>query len=508
MYSFGKSFGKFNRYVLACSVIVLFFYWNYQIKENSQSVSENISSCAVGNCNVIPKKSTLNNDKREVFVRDVINSLPDEYYRFTLKAKVVGQVAVKISVANSITEEVHHIGTVTVTGDESYLMKSFLFRTDTAYNGIVFEKIDTSSDSEIFIQDYKVSRLNVHSEEEMLQLSPVFSGSILMDQRLVEHSISKQYRNQINKNGFIFGQIFRAESDSLSRVSFGSELLNLYQGNNTDFVIELRESYKDDEGFHLKERVIEQVFFSSYDKKSTYWDFRDNKFNIEMNSYISKNNYYHIGIRSTDSDIRHAEYLKVSGVNEDYFLNRETYQYANGEELSYFGPNLNFRTVGFFSIEYFDQKIPSGVLIEDLGGGVGSYMYKSLGNEEEIFDIYSSTTEVNFDDDRKVLYGKASGSGEDYFEYKFDTQHPLDKLRVMAMQADGGWRRVSVSVSFDGAMWNKVAFTITDSAVYFLQEFKVPLRTKQFYVKISPEEPGKGKFGVKNLIIEGHTSIR
>jgi hypothetical protein len=486
-----------QRFFLAFVILIVFFLTNQGVQD---VIKDKPKECSGKSCYVAPKKSTINSERPEIFFQDIIKSEPGGFYRFIVKARITGNISLNVLLANSATAETVHVGTIDSRDGQQYLGEEIVFKTESEFNGIVLQKNNPSDSSEVFIQDLKVSPLNVKSEREISDLRPSVLGSPLTGQHFAERSLSNRFVNQINKNGIFFGQVFRAESDSVSSVVFDPEILKLNNTNNNDFVLELRKLDKQEGVFHI-EAVMESVVFSK--KDTDRYHNNENKINIPLHSYISEGEYYYVGIRRNNTDISGRSYIDTFGERDSQYFDGRTLEFTDGQVMEV-SDSLYFKVFGFFLVEYLDQQSLSGAILEDLGKGRGSYTYKSLGNKEELLDIIAPAPDIGFDDDKKTVYGRSTGESESFFEYKFDTMYSFDSVRISARQADSSWERVSLLVSFDQKKWNEVPWEDVEGVRYFSQEekFSPPVKAHVFYLKVVPDGKGNGKYGIKNLVVE------
>lgn len=499
-----KVFNKNNlRFFISFLIVGTFFFMSYSIQEIDNGKSNKSIS---KDCCIVTKESTLNNQKPGVFIQSIDSFKIGNFYRFILKAQVIRDTTISVYLANSVTGETILIGTMGINDGANYLTEELIFKVENKFDGIVLQKQNPSDDAEIFIQDFKVSLLNIKMEKEIAKLKPSILGSTLAGQKFLEKNLSNKYINQINKNGILFGQVFIAESDIVSAIVFDPEILDLDDIGDTDYTVELRKAYKEGEILHLHSEIIESVVLSRKKIKDYYSD-EGNVVRIPLSNYIFEGEYYFIGVKRSNANYIERDYLDFNQDFDNRYFDQRTYEFVDGHINEIIDNPYYFKLLGLFPTDYTEQLTPSGVILEDLGGGIGKYTYKSLGGQEELFDIIRSDEDVEFDSDRKLVFGRSSKEGKSYFEYKFDTIYPVDVIKINARQADPGWRKTSVFISFDQKNWNPISWKDEDSIQVFSQEIKTKQRLSTFYIKILPENSGNGKYGIKDLFIEAKLYI-
>ena len=189
--------------------------------------------------------------------------------------------------------------------------------------------------------------------------------------------------------------------------------------------------------------------------------------------------------------------------------------------------SLLFKLYGAEFSDYEGGKIPTGAIIQDIGGGKGLYTYKQNGRFSDFLDISEIGGTEN--DNPGIFYDNSVNgiAGEDNKDtsiiYTFNTVYPFDKFSISADQPGGNYTDSKFYISFDKVNWQEVQMRVDiDSPKIVSNKFEIITsgdgKQNVIYIKIICDQESKTKkiselnaaklFGIKNINVEAELRIK
>ncbi len=484
------------RYVLVLLIFISVFLINSELSQKEKGLSAN---CSGKNCAIPTKTSTLSDEKPEVFVPDIIISKPDYYYRLVIGGSVDHETTLVVSVSNSATLDQKEIGTLKVGQDEEFFREEFVFETEKKYNGLVLQKKNKNDGADILVKDLKITRLNIKSDREVASLEESILGRSPSNKVFIEQLESNIEFTQLKKKSTVFGQVFRAESDNISGVVFDIDVVKNDNRDGKKYKLELRRVIMEDDIFSMQKGLVANFDFKVNEIES--YRQSDGKVKFPIYSMLEKGEYYFVGINNKNIDVDSQNYMIMKGSVNNRYSDGASIEKKNKDSLYIANGDLYFKIYGAELEKYRSGQMLLGMLLEDLGGGRGSYLYKSLGYPEEIFDLFSSSGDISFNEEKKILFGNASDMNS-YFEYKFDTRYPFRKFQVRASQPDSNWGKVHLFYSYDYVKWKELEYDNSDGLQNYSMKVESVFPQETLYLKVQSADQSADYYGLRNLVME------
>lgn len=489
-----KFFQKNLRYVTVIAIFTVTYLINSWLVDEKNKSPVN---CVENNCEVPTKNSILSNERPELFIPDIIVSQPGYYYRLIIRGSINRETSFVLFASSSVTREQKEIGIVETNQGEEFFRKEFVFRADKKYNGLVLQKKYKNDGADVFVKDLKVTKLNIKNDREMASLRQSVLGFSPSSNILIAQTESDIEFAHLKENNTVLGQVFKAESENIFGVAFDINVLKTDNRKDKKYRLELRRVVLEGDIFTLQKGLVASFDFKVNEIES--YKQSDGKIKFPIYGKLKKGEYYFIGINNKRVDTNEQNYLILKGTSNNRYINGGLFvKNINQTYLS--DKDIYFKIYGIELNERMDKKILLGMLLEDLGRGQGSYVYKSLGYSEEILDLHSFSQDIGFNKEKNVLFGNSSERGS-FFEYKFDTRYNFKKFRFLAKQAGSDWEKVSVLYSFDRINWQSVAFNDENGFQEFDQTVESHVFQKTLYLKIVPKDNSKKIYGIKNLAV-------
>ncbi len=484
------------RYAIVLVIFVCAFLLHSHLNDGKKKL---LGGCAGNSCAVPTKNSTLSDEKPEVFVPDIIISKPGHYYRLVIGGSVNHETALTVSVSNSATLEQKEIGTLDIGQGEEFFREEFVFETERKYNGLVLQKKDKADGTDVLVKDLKITQLNIKNDREVASLRQSILGRSPLNKVSIEQLESDVEFSQLKKNSTVFGQVFRAESDNISGVVFDIDVVKSDNRSGKKYKLELRKVTLDGDMFIMQRGLIANFDFKVNEIES--YRQSDGKVRFPIYSMLEKGQYYFIGINNKNIDVNSQNYLIMKGSTNNQYSDGASIEKKYKDSLYIANGDVYFKIYSAELERYRNERVLLGMLLEDLGGGLGSYVYKSLGYPEEIFDLLSFSKDISFNEEKKILFGNASDV-DSYFEYRFDTKYPFKQFRVRASQPDSNWGAVRLFYSYDRVDWKELEYDDSDGLQNYSMKTKSTFPNKTLYLKVQPADQSVDYYGLKNLVVE------
>jgi hypothetical protein len=501
------------RYILALAVILLFLF----IGKAFPAEVVKTANCKNGKCIAIENPS-LSDENQTFYANDVFNSAKTgkEFYRLTFKDKASKNSKVAIKATDVLGEE-QDIGSLDIRAGQDENFQEIVFSTENNKTDIAFHKKDKDG-SDIAINNVAVFKLNISNEKDLASLKPTIFGqsdSSVIDQ---EQNDNSEKFSRLSEPGIMFGQFFQPQFDYITAVSLSIDIVK--QGKwvtDSKYWLELREAENDYGTLIIKNVVIAQKSFTLDNIES----FRqsDGTFKFPLYATIDPKKSYFIGINNDKVDVNKFNYLKLLGTSDDSKYDKGHALVKRNRQTFFAAGDLYFKTYGMKSDELGDKRVLQGAVIEDAGGGQGYFNYQCAGMSIDMADVQSMTSDVSFDDGKRLVSGYNNSDYQSNFIYKFNTLYPAQKFRITAKQVGLNWSRVSLSYSFDENDWIKIpekedsSYQGEDGNQYKpLQNFEFEQSEKNppstIYLKVEPENYSTGaktdskEYGIKDFSFE------
>jgi hypothetical protein len=487
MPNFMENIKNNTRYILAISFIVLIFLIskNFFIKNTVTS-----DDCKGGKCQSAMDNASLSDADPVYFSNDLFNSNPGEYYRLSFKEQSDKDASIAVKATNAFDEE-KEIRTVELKKGNNETFQEVSFPAGGKYTDIKFEKTSAKDGSSIKISGVQVSKLNVASEDEFSNLKPTISGEVdfsQQDQKQISDSSAKF--SQGTEKGILIGQVFKSQVDYITGVAFNMDITKAGGGGGRKYVVQLREADYDGASLEVGKLILAELNFS-LDEVDQFRQ-EDGKLRFPIFARLEAGKYYFIGINNDKGEPDRFNNIILRGTSDnskypDGIIGVKT----KGATYTVAGA-LYFATYGASFKKYNDREILSNSLVQDLGKGKGIFIYENGESSSNAIDLYSGSKGVSFNSDKNAMSGTI-GDGSSYFEYKFYTVYPSNKIRISGKQADAGWSKVAVSYSFDGDNWTEIPSDTSGPIQLFDFEIANDHLADTVYLKVAPYYPDENQ---------------
>lgn len=172
------------------------------------------------------------------------------------------------------------------------------------------------------------------------------------------------------------------------------------------------------------------------------------------------------------------------------------------DSLSVSRLDINSNDISLLSPTIIDVQGMPFSRLEDMGVE-RLYTFSIRNDRTDYENIFEATNSVMFDKKKKAVVA-AKKNGE-YFIYKFDTQYPIKKLSMKALQKGSDEDEIHLQYSFNGTSWKTIEYSqdAGRSQEFFLSIDREIPETKFFFVKASYEGKDKnsGTFALEELEI-------
>lgn len=445
-------------------------------------------------------------------VDNVFESNQGDFYRLSFWRKADDDVKLSINVSG-ISNEQKIISTLDIAGDWNYRYEEVIFFTSGRYTDITFVKEQPENQSLIFINNLSLSRLNIHSDQEIGNLQPTIVGLETVYANPSQVDESNHQFHQLASHNTMLGQIFKAETDFMT--SFTIKLRMVGNGGSGKYKIDIREvSDKNMDKPSIKKTKLAELSFTVCDLEK--YQVEEDLYYFPISAPLEKGQYYYIGFENQKVAVDNLDYLTVLGTSaedgyeEGYAVSKKE---GNATRLSgdfFFeigGGNHRWQNDGYVAVN---------TKIEDLGGGKGIFRYKEKPHPQNIINLAERSKDIGFHQEEKVIFGYVQKKSS--YQYHFNTVYPLQQVRIKAKQPDIDWQPAILSYSFDGKKWSDVVFR--DNGEIRLYDIIIDTSGQdEIFLKVTPSEVMEDKadihsedgenqtedkpYGIKDLTVTG-----
>lgn len=504
--SYILNFVKKNvRYFFAALSIIIIF----QISHSFPAQVITSRSCSEGNCQAILESPNLTKEKPSYYINDILESGSGRYYRLTFLTRTNKDTKLKVIMTNPSDED-KELKKLDLKKSSKNIPQEIVFSADGNYSDVLFEKTDTNDGADIIVSSVQVSKLEVGSEQEFASLKPTIRGEINTDDPDQSQKDNSYVFNQLKDENTIFGQIFKPQVDYITSITLDMDIVKQDNNGGKKYKFELREADFSGGVPEISSNILSSVDFTAENVERYRQE--DGKFNFPVLAKLDPEKYYFIGINNNNVSVNKFNYLRLKGTQDKgKYSNGTVAVKMKGKTYSAVG-NLYFITHQLNFSEYQGKKILGGEIIEDIGKPKGFYTYKPAGNIYDLADLEEYSSDIKYDDGKKVLSGVIDPKPDSYMVYKLNTIFPANEIKITGKQANAGWSKVSILYSYDNSSWKEIPDNMTNdlnNLQYFDYSWNVSPAKNETYVKIVPKESeGKEKYGVKDFRVEAEILMR
>lgn len=374
---------------------------------------------------------------------------------------------------------------------------------DDRYSILVLDRDNIESKIAITVQNLKLNRINTVGGA-LPQLKSTVSGQTDESKIIQSNSlgnIGKGY--QFNDKNQSIGQVFTAESDSISGVDF--KINTIGSGGLGNYFLELREVAESPTGIKVGANRLAYYYFKMDDLEKLQYG--QNSYHFPIGAKLIKGIKYFIGLNNESVSTNYFNNLRLLDCQSDSF-NGFGLSVKNGESARL--NNFYFNLFGVTYSKISGEPILTGATVEDLGQGEGSYHYRSNQSATDFLDIFSvnSTTNptiVYYDNVQQGITGLSQNNTE--FTYKFNTVYPFKQMSINLSRYQGEVRKPQVSYSYDNQNWKNLIFSPSGPEVGSDTQLDQTIlgdgRQSQIYLKITYDPTGfkstSNLFGVSDV---------
>jgi hypothetical protein len=304
------------------------------------------------------------------------------------------------------------------------------------------------------------------------------------------------------------GEIFQAQSEYMAAVDLGIDVTKEGDGGSKEYQLELRPVNYDGKYITSVGSPLAQLNFSVANDLEKYRQ-PDGSFKFPLVSFLEKGKFYYLTINNIKVNVDKFNFLTLRGSKDDNSYANGTAAIRKGKVMTSIDGDLFFKIYGARYTTSGDARILPGAIISDIGKGAGSYNYRGSGMVTDTLDVFSSSGHIDFDTDKKIVYGQVGKDSN--FVYEFYTVYPIKKINFNAQQAQEGWTKTKVFYSFNNTDWQEIPNAIVDNLQTYNFDITNNGLNNRFYVKITydPAYTGKGKnYGLRDMTITGQLSIK
>lgn len=406
-------------------------------------------------------------DHEEKIEIGMIDVSPGEIFRVGLSAKTADPAnkivddqkndkptKIKIAALSSLGER-QEIGELDIA--RQFSSGEFYFKSNIESHSL---QILSDATGDVFIKDLYVTKMKIDELAKIASLKPTILGKT--DDSKITNSWAgngTDYAYKLMSKKKLVGQIFKAESNAMSSVSFKMNFIG--HGGRFGYNAELYPAVYDGNKFVIENSPTNSYYFSplyaSTALKEPGED--DDVFRFPLFSNLEKGKYYFVGIRNLAS-INILNHLELLGTSSDVD--------GSSHGVTVGLADKNVTEVGDFYFKIYSADlvignnlvIPNGTLIEDLGQNEGRYQYlqekdnlrSAIVKKTEDETIYQFNTvypfrevSISFDFNQDLNFPVMSYSSDsinwtplDYDESSIDGIDPSDKKRLRQIVSGNG----------------------------------------------------------------------
>jgi len=528
-----EQYEKNTRYILALFVLLVTFIINQHFFNYKKITTED---CKGGKClSENTENSQLSAKNPFYYFEDTKIIAADKFYRLIFREKSTLDSTVVIKLAKQSDEE-KEIRLMDLPKSEDFSYQEIVFQTHDNFSSLFFEKKNPNDGAEVFLDEIKLSQLNISSENELASLKATLIGESNFDLVNQEQTTDASYKFPPFIQKTVMGQIFRSDSDYMSGIRVNFDITKEEELSSKRYVVKIKKIISDndfqDNGIKIKD--IPAANFSCPVEDLEKYRQLNGTFKFPLFARLEKGAYYFVSVDNKEAGNNKFNYIQLRGSKDDNSYSEGTAAVMIGNQVYKIDGDLYFAIYGAeFRENSANQKMLTGSTIEDLGKNEGAFNYRTSGTPTDLLDIATSSNDIDFNSGKKIIYG--SFDTDSYYIYDINTPYPLKRLFIEATQATANWPKVKIFYSFDQKKWAEIPFTLQnevppistnstqDSTLNnpsandknLVQIFKteidgVGLLNKVFLkIKPDPTDIGSGNYyGIKNLKITGYLILK
>jgi len=540
-------FKKNSRYIIATLILLLVFLINRGLFIKETITTED---CSKGNCpTTVVEEPSLSDKSAFFYIDDLMQNKEKGYYRLTFKARSNENSSMILKLVDFAENEAS-IKKYSLTKNSKYSYEEFNLYYDGNFPLILFEKENFNDNSKIYIKEVGISKLNITNEAEFKNLKPTIIGETdfdAIDQKQIDDSSYKL--PWLKEENTSIGQIFKADSEYISGISFKLDITKSIDPGSRKYILSLQKVSYDGNSIKKASDSLTSLNFSVASSIEKYRQ-GNGSFLFPIFAHLEKGSYYWVSISNSNVNVNDFDFLTFRGSKNENSYPDGSAAMKKGKEIYTIDGDLYFIVHSASFRSEGSERILSGAKIEDLGKGLGSYSYQTKGTSSDALDLDPSSSDVNFDGERKIL--RANVKEENSLIYKFSTIYPIIQFYFKGQQIKSNWNKIKVFYSLDKENWIALPFIeendnfltspdVSDNSnqpaskasdeetpvpndesqnnenisTKSVQTFdfveKMKQKTSNVYIKITydPESPIKSKyFGIKNLSFSADLNIK
>lgn len=429
------------------------------------------------------EKPDLTEKNREKAYAHVLQSVPGDVFRLGVLIRSKNKESLEILAESPFNEHLK-IGEWELEPSDNSLYREIIFPSPGRYENIVFQlkegtrAANTASmewaDSEVFIQSFFVTRLEMAGEAEIKNLKPTLFGvSTIKKELLTSASDNRSAADNLE-------WVFQADGDYLEAIEFSGDIVGSGRHEYTFEFARFSQEKKE------KTRVIKKIPFI-LDALDDYRLVSGN-YKLPLFSPLEQGRWYSISFsRNTAKDYDNLFKINVLKSNEG----------SGSSEKSDLALHIGVR-----SRQQNGTSFPDGAKLEDLGRNL-FYSFSLQEKPVDYTNVFDMSEGVTFDGKKRLVSGRKK-NGE-FFTYKFDTLYPFRNLTIEARQEGSVPNEIKLEYSFDNSFWKEIPSTQekSQSPTFFLM-LSNPNNGHVVYVRASfqGEEKKTGLFALDKLSVK------
>jgi hypothetical protein len=396
------------------------------------------------------EKPQLTKEYGYYFVDDLFADQESGYYRLTFQEKSDKAEKVLLKLNAYAGKEIQ-IGEFILDPSNEFRSREVLFFLPEGFDGLLFQKENSSLAGNVFIETVNISRLNAANLSEATSLKKTIIGKT--NTSAIESSqLGADYSFLgLKEAKSTLGQVFQANDAIISAVAMKIDINKNVNPGSRQYVLSLREVEYDKKKKSVS--LIGPVLFDLSFSASSIEKYRqiDGSFLFPLYGALEKDKYYFVSLDNSKVEVGEQNYLELRGSQDsDSYPNGFVVMKKN-KNLSIADGDLYFKIYGAnYSLED-EAKILNGARIEEFGKGMGKYSYATTGKFMDLLDLSSASPGTDFSDSYRVIYAPAKDNAS--FSYIVNTIYPMGSVNFSATQLKAGWKKIKVSYSFDQNNW-------------------------------------------------------
>ena len=477
-------FIKNNKRYFAVGIIFLFIF---MMGENLERFSDK----ELG----IPQKATEQvvtlNQQQNFFLKEgFINARGGDYYRLVFNVKANEDCKLIVKITSPFGEE-HWTRELELEESLLYERKEIIFDSPGYFRNLILERENPNDDVSIMIKDIKTSRLRLNSQAEVERLRTTVIGNTTDLYSPLQTEEDGAGFGGLKKNNQILGQVFRAESPYLGGVVFSGRKVGT--GGAGKYRLKLYEAQEKDDGLAVKKNLISFTEFPA--KNLSNYLNEEDELVLPISAILKKGKLYYLGLSNVLAKTNMNNYWELRGSETDIYPFGSALATSTNLSVKENKGDLYFKIVAKDYTQQEGERLLTGAMLEDLGGGLGKYSYQNKGEATDFLDLYSYTATSKQGNSSSVKYNEYEGTisatpaeGINYI-YKINTIYPFEKIKLNAEQMYSNWYKVKLLYSFNKEDWTELPYQQGDKSPQIFDEvIKGNGNQNELYIKVTYDE--------------------